>query len=88
MYKVVWRQSALAELATLWTDGDATMREAISATTVKIDSLLAKMPNEVGESRPNNQRIAFVPPLAFRFQVRSAENGVVVIRVWAPRRKR
>ncbi len=66
MYEVIWARMALDELATLWNDANATLREAITVATEEIDSQLAKWPNEAGESRPNNQRIAFVPPLGLR----------------------
>ena len=85
-YEVLWTPSALDEVAELWANADAAMRKAITAATAKIDSLLRNSPDEVGESRPSNQRIAFVPPLGVRFQMRSDQN-VVVLRVWAPRRK-
>jgi hypothetical protein len=87
MFQVAWRKSALDEVAALWINADSTFRESITAATAKIDFQLSHAPLEVGESRPNNQRIAFVPPLAFRFKVEPADQRVVIIRVWAPGRK-
>jgi hypothetical protein len=86
MYRVVWRRSALDEMAALWIDADTTLRESITLAAAEIDSLLADSPNEVGESRPNNRRIAFVPPLGFLFQVNSETHRVIVIHVWSPER--
>jgi hypothetical protein len=69
MYHVLWRLSALNELAALWIGADSTLSEAITAATAAIDEDLRNSPDEVGESRPGNQRIAFVPPLGFTFSV-------------------
>jgi hypothetical protein len=82
-YEVFWTPSALNDLAGLWIDARSDTREAISAAAAAIDVLLADSPEQVGESRPNEQRIAFVSPLALRFQVKLAKR-VHVIRVWAP----
>jgi hypothetical protein len=62
MYTVLWTESSLDELATLWLEADATLRQIITAAQSQIDHLLERSPAELGESRPANRRVAFVPP--------------------------
>jgi hypothetical protein len=75
MDDVFWAPRALNDLAALW-------RDAITVAAAEIDSLLANSPDEVGESRPHERRIAFVGPLGFIFRIRREEGYVVVSRVW------
>jgi hypothetical protein len=82
MYEVVWTESSLDELATLWLEADSARRPIIAAAQSQIDHLLARYPIEVGESRPGNRRIAFVPPLGVVFSVREAVRVAKVLRVW------
>lgn len=82
MYKVLWTESALGELATLWLEADSGLRQAITAAQAQIDHLLERAPEEVGESRPENRRVAFVPPLGVVFSVRELERLVKVLRIW------
>jgi hypothetical protein len=82
-YHVLWTPSALNELAALWLDADATFRAAITAAAASIDALLVDSPDEVGESRDGQRRIAFVRPLAFHFEIRSLDQRVVVTHVWS-----
>jgi hypothetical protein len=72
MYVVTWASAALIDLAALWVDADAVLRTAITAAIEQIDTALARAPDDVGESRPDNRRIAFEPPLGFLFRVRSS----------------
>ena len=82
MYKVLWTESSLDELAMLWLEADSALRQTITAAQSQIDHLLERSPAEVGESRPGNRRVAFVPPLGVVFSVREAELLVKVLRVW------
>lgn len=82
MYKVRWKKSALNELTQLWLQGDATIRQAITATTHVIDQQLAVNPSEKGESRPQDRRIFFVPPLGLLFKVNPNKQEVWILQVW------
>ncbi|HEY3395119.1 MAG TPA: hypothetical protein VGK58_20635 [Lacipirellulaceae bacterium] len=85
MHHIIWRQSALNELAELWVDADAVLRETITMAVAEIDSSLARSPNDIGESRPDDRRIAFEPPLGYIFEVRSLDQQVVISHVWLTR---
>lgn len=82
MYQVEWAESARAELATAWIDADSTERDAITAATITIDKMLQSSPNDVGESRSGNRRIAFVPPLGIAFAVDESKQSATVLHVW------
>jgi hypothetical protein len=83
IYQVLWTESSSDELATLWLEADAALRPIITAAQSQIDHLLERSPAEVGESRPGNRRVAFVPPLGIVFSVQEADVLVKVLRVWA-----
>jgi hypothetical protein len=87
MAEVVWTESALAELATLWLEADSVNRAAISAAQSQIDTLLAGSPFEVGESRASSRRVAFVPPLGIVFSIGSDGQMAKVLRVWSISRR-
>lgn len=82
MGNVHWTESALDELATLWLGADSVHRQAITAAQAQIDQLLERTPEEVGESRPGNRRVAFVPPLGVVFSVQESESSAKVLRIW------
>jgi hypothetical protein len=82
MYDVFWAPSALDDLAAVWVDADANLREAVTLASAEIDALLAHSPLDVGESRDGEQRITFVSPFGVIFEVRSAVRRVVVTHVW------
>jgi hypothetical protein len=82
MYVVAWTKSAKDELASAWVESESTLREAITAATARIDEVLQSSPCEFGESRADNRRIAFVPPLGLAFSVDEAKQRVKVLHVW------
>jgi hypothetical protein len=86
MYVVIWGSAALQELAALWVNADAELRAAITAATEEIDLALTRFPDDVGESRPDNRRIAFARPLGVLFRVRSSDRRVIITRVWSTER--
>ena len=49
-------------------------------------SELAEAPNEMGESRSGNRRIAHWLPLGISFEVREADRQVSVVAVWECRK--
>jgi hypothetical protein len=81
MLDVVWLQSALDELATMWIDATPAERQAITAATEALDGRLARNARNEGESRPGGRRITFVPPLAVRFQIEANGQTVSVLHV-------
>ena len=77
MYTVQWSPSAEQDLADLW--NQARDRTSIADAANEIDRALARNPSEFGESRTGNSRIAFLKPLAVRFDV---DDHTRVVRVW------
>jgi hypothetical protein len=66
----------------MWVDGDSTLREAITTAAAQINMLLKNSPDQVGESREPNRRIAFLPPIGFIFAVDEAKRRANVLHVW------
>jgi hypothetical protein len=80
-YTVVWRPSAEAALAEIWTG--AADRQAVTHAADTMDRLLRSAPLEVGESRADNVRILTVLPLSIYYDVYEADCLVAVWAVWA-----
>ena len=87
MFRVDWAQSALNELAGLWTQADSAMRQAITAASQQIHQRLESDPLNEGESREGGQRILFVFPLGVLFEVDQQQAVVRVLQVWSYRRR-
>jgi hypothetical protein len=62
--------------------GDSTARASITTAAAQIDILLSQSAGETGESRDEDRRVAFVPPLGFTFSVDNAQNRAKVLHVW------
>lgn len=77
-FTVVWLPEAEAELATIWLASNR--RREITQASLELDRRLAANAINEGESRSNNRRILFEPPLAAIFRVN--DDNVVVIQVW------
>lgn len=69
MYRVDWLQSALDELAAIWTTADSSRRAAVTAATDAIEQRLKLDAANEGESRTGGRRITFAAPLAVTFQI-------------------
>jgi hypothetical protein len=80
MYVVRWKRTALDRVAELWIDADD--RAAITAAVDEIDRVLAANPQEAGESRDEQTRVLFVPPLGTFLEVHDAIGEVNVLKVW------
>ena len=87
MFRVEWLQSALDELTRLWTQADATLRQALTAASHAIDQRLQSDPLQEGESRFRGRRITFVPPLAVTFRVEADGQTVTVVEIRLFRRR-
>jgi hypothetical protein len=84
-YTVVWVRTADEALTNLWLS--ARDRTAVTEAARVIDADLKFEPQEVGESRPFEQRILFEFPLAVLFTVHEQDRKVKVVRVWRIRRR-
>ena len=82
MYAVHWTSEALDELAMTWTEAAPTERDAVTNASDEIDRVLARHPDEVGESRGQFRRIGFEPPLVFVFEIDERRAMVFVVHVW------
>jgi hypothetical protein len=51
MFRVEWLQSALDDLASLWTRADSALRRAITVATHELEQRLARDPHNEGEAR-------------------------------------
>jgi len=79
-YAVVWNPAAEARLAEIWMA--ATDKQAVADAADQIESLLARTPLDVGESRTSNERILAVSPLSVRYDVWPDDMRVKVHNVW------
>jgi hypothetical protein len=79
-YHVLWLPAAEQELARIWLN--AADRSAVTSASNRMDRRLQSNPEDEGESRPNDQRIAFESPLGILFKVETASRRVLVIHVW------
>lgn len=90
MYSVVWSQTAVKDLAEIWTRGDSEAREAITRANAALAQRLQEEPFEASESREGNNRVIFMAPLGVLFQVDVEASRVRVDHVWQfqpPRRR-
>jgi hypothetical protein len=81
-YTVTWIKSALDELAELW--NNTLDRQEVAEAANRIDSLLGSNPYGHSESREENLRILFAPPLAILFEISDADRMVTVRALWRP----
>jgi hypothetical protein len=75
-YTVLWLPDAENELARIWIE--ANDRQAVTRAAELLDGELTEHPNDVGESRSSNRRIAFEKPLIIAFRIDQFA-GVVVV---------
>jgi hypothetical protein len=87
MFKVRWERGALDTLADLWTQADASQRQAITAENHSVEQRLRRDPRIEGESRSMGRRITFVPPLAVVFRIEADGQTVSVLQVRMFRRR-
>ena len=87
MFRVQWLQSALTQLSAIWVEADPPLRARITQATHEVDRELRTDPLNLGESRSESSRIAFVPPLGVLFRVDAQSRLAVVESVWLLRRR-
>jgi len=79
VFTVIWRPSALNDLATAWvSSGD---RRMVTEAAERVDRLLSQKPGDQGESRPLNRRIMFERPLVVTYEILEADRTVVILGV-------
>ena len=79
-FTVIWRPSAEAQLAELWTRADD--RGVVSAAFDEIEVQLGANAEKQGESRWGTTRILIKPPLAVYFDVSERDRLATVWAVW------
>ena len=90
MFPVIWLQRAVNDLAEIWMHAAATGRRAITEASHAIDGALQDKPFDVSESREEDVRVMFAPPLGIFFTADFASRTVTVAHVWryqGPRRR-
>ena len=68
-YTVVWVWDAEADLAKLWVNADSDLRRAIQSAADACDRSLSFNAHLNGSSRSGNQRVLYISPLIFDFEV-------------------
>ena len=87
MFRVEWLDAALDDLSAIWMEATPAERQSVTSACHELDQRLARNPLDESESRPNDLRIAFAPPLTVRIRVDTSHNLVVVLRANMYRRR-
>lgn len=82
MFALVWTEHALNDLADVWVAVDPAARDRIEAALTLLNQQLRAEPDEVGESREDDRRIAFAGPLVVSFRVDLKGRLVRVNHAW------
>lgn len=82
MYRVIWIEKALGDLARAWAQSNPNLQNSITAAVQIIDQKLQNDPFEDSESRSGNTRILFVPPLGVMIEVDEGNRNVRVVATW------
>jgi hypothetical protein len=78
MFTVIWKHIALDSLADVYVALDPATRGRVSGAVNEFNLRLVDHPMLVGESRDENQRVAFVDLLFVRFSVDESRQTVRV----------
>lgn len=81
MFEVTWLEEAIQQLAAIWNTADTAVRQQVTKASLNLDKRLAVNPRDEGESREDESRITFEPPLAIRFRVEPDGHTVSVFHV-------
>jgi len=85
-FAVEWTEESLAQLAALWTDSDD--RSGVADASYRIEAAIRNDPFGAGESREDNLRYVFDPPLAVLYEVVQPQQLAIVTAVGPSRRLR
>lgn len=90
MFRVVWSERALNELAEIWMRSETSQRQALTRASHAADQRLRDDPFGSSESREGDVRVMFEAPMGFTFKVDQDAGTVLVGHVWyyAPPRRR
>ncbi len=80
-FTVSWKPSAQNDLARMWVAADPEDRQEITLAANTIDKQLMVNPQSLGESRSQDRRILFMPPLVVIFEVLEQDRTVWVLTV-------
>lgn len=81
MYRVIWANAALTELATIWNNAPASDAQLLVWAVADLAFRLERDPENEGESRPMGTRVTFSWPLAIWFHVRT-DDTVLIRHIW------
>ena len=85
-FTVEWTDEALDGLASVWTTSDD--RQGVADASHRIEARLGSDPLNTGESRDDEDRLVFDPPLQATFRVFPDQQLVLVTAVGPSRRLR
>lgn len=80
-YLVTWDPPAERDLTSMWLA--SRMRHAIKDAADRTDAMLARSPQDCGESREGNARVMLIWPLGVNFEVDEPQRHVRVTAVWS-----
>lgn len=80
MFRLKWNDEARAELSVIWYSAQTSDNDLLVWAANDLMFRLERDPNNFGESRPNNMRIAFSWPLAIWFEV--VDETVWIDHIW------
>jgi hypothetical protein len=79
-FEVLWSAEAESRLANAWLL--APNRHQVTEAAARIDEMLRRDPEDIGESRPGGRRIVHEPPLGLVFSVDVENQRVLVLDLW------
>ena len=82
MYRVLWIQSALDDMANLWINADSEMRADINRVADHLDQELQRDPFKISESRDPGEWVCFSAPLGLLVEIETGQKIVWVLAVW------
>jgi hypothetical protein len=82
MFRVMWIQSALDDLMTLWINANSATRVEINRAALNIDQQLAADPTAESESRDPGEWVFFCDPLGVLMEIDIPNRTVWVLTVW------
>jgi len=82
MYRVLWIQSALDDIATLWINADSSVRAEVNRAANYLDQVLRRDPFKVSESRDPGEWVCFSEPLGMLVEIDDSQKIVWILAVW------
>jgi hypothetical protein len=85
IHHVFWFPDADKKLQEIVAETDD--KDDLALVIKKLDRWLSRFPQDVGESRFENVRLGFLPPLGILFEILENPPTVIVVDVWRTDRK-